>query len=185
MAKIRKTRSDSKMQQLPKEVLEQVNAMLLDDNKRYADIQEWLETEQGLKISLSSISNYAVKVYTGAQRIAGELERTKSLLEYVGSKSLNPGEAATTILTSALLERVASAEDEYKEIPIEKAGRLLVQLSKNALEEGKFELLQKSARAKAFDEFEDQMMESLKRHPDLKDRFKHILIELKAREGKE
>ena len=52
--------SDSKMYQLPKDVLDQVNDMLLNENMKYSDIQHWLETEHDMKISLSSISNYAV-----------------------------------------------------------------------------------------------------------------------------
>ena len=54
--KVRKPRSDSKMYQLPKDVLDQVNDMLLNENMKYSDIQYWLETEHNMKISLSSIS---------------------------------------------------------------------------------------------------------------------------------
>lgn len=57
MEKVRKPRSDSKMYQLPKDVLDQVNDMLLNENMKYSDIQHWLETEHDMKISLSSISN--------------------------------------------------------------------------------------------------------------------------------
>ena len=45
MEKVRKPRSDSKMYQLPKDVLDQVNDMLLNENMKYSDIQHWLETE--------------------------------------------------------------------------------------------------------------------------------------------
>lgn len=60
MEKVRKPRSDSKMYQLPKDVLDQVNDMLLNENMKYSDIQHWLETEHDMKISLSSISNYSL-----------------------------------------------------------------------------------------------------------------------------
>lgn len=52
MEKVRKPRSDSKMYQLPKDVLDQVNDMLLNENMKYSDIQHWLETEHDMKISL-------------------------------------------------------------------------------------------------------------------------------------
>lgn len=78
--KVRKPRSDSKMYQLPKDVLDKVNDFLLDENMKYSDIQYWLETEHNMKISLSSISNYAVKIYKAAQRVSDDLERTKFLL---------------------------------------------------------------------------------------------------------
>ena len=43
------------MYQLPKDVLDQVNDMLLNENMKYSDIQYWLETEHNMKISLSSV----------------------------------------------------------------------------------------------------------------------------------
>lgn len=85
--KMQKPRSDSKMYQLPKDVLDQVNDMLLNENMKYSDIQYWLETEHNMKISLSSISNYAVKIYQAAQRISDDLERTKFFVDYIGDKS--------------------------------------------------------------------------------------------------
>ena len=56
MEKARKPRSDSKMYQLPKEVLEQVNTMLVNENMKYSDIQHWLETEYSFKISLLKLN---------------------------------------------------------------------------------------------------------------------------------
>lgn len=46
MEKVRKPRSDSKMYKLPKDVLDQVNDMLLNKNIKYSDIQYWLETNK-------------------------------------------------------------------------------------------------------------------------------------------
>ena len=46
MEKIRKPRSDSKMYKLPKDVLDQVNDMLLNKNIKYSDIQYWLGTDK-------------------------------------------------------------------------------------------------------------------------------------------
>lgn len=61
--------------------------MLLNENMKYSDIQHWLETEHDMKISLSSISNYAVKIYQAAQRVSDALERTKFFIDYIGDKS--------------------------------------------------------------------------------------------------
>lgn len=61
--------------------------MLLNENMKYSDIQHWLETEHDMKISLSSISNYAVKIYQAAQRVSDDLERTKFFIDYIGGKS--------------------------------------------------------------------------------------------------
>ncbi len=138
MEKVRKPRSDSKMYQLPKDVLDQVNDMLLNENMKYSDIQHWLETEHDMKISLSSISNYAVKIYQAAQRVSDDLERTKFFIDYIGDKSeLDASKATTAILKSGLLQKIATAEEEFNEMPVEKAGRLLVELNKSLRKESK------------------------------------------------
>ena len=110
--KVRKPRSDSKMYQLPKDVLDQVDDMLLNENMKYSDIQHWLETEHDMKISLSSISNYAVKIYQAAQRVSDDLERTKFFIDYIGDKSeLDASKVTTAILKSGLLQKIATAEE--------------------------------------------------------------------------
>ena len=73
--KARKPRSDSEMYQLPKDVLAQVNDFLLNKNMKYSDIQHWLETEHNMRVSISSISNYAEKIYQKAQHVSDDLEK--------------------------------------------------------------------------------------------------------------
>ncbi|MFR1369496.1 MAG: phage protein Gp27 family protein [Eisenbergiella massiliensis] len=141
MEKTRKPRADSKMYQLPKEVMNQVNDMLLNDNMKYSDIQYWLETEHHVKISLSSISNYAVRIFKAAQRTADELERTKYFVDMIGDKSdIDASRAASAILKSGLLQKISTAEEEFNEMPIERAGRLLVEINKTELAEKRLEL---------------------------------------------
>ena len=95
------------MYQLPKDALDQVNDMLLNENMKYSDIQHWLETEHGMKISLSSISNYAVKIYQAAQRVSDDLERTKFFIDYIGDKSeLDASKATTAILKAGCYRRL-------------------------------------------------------------------------------
>ena len=76
MGKARKPRSDAKIYQLPRAVLDGVNERLVNYNMSYADIVAWL-AEQGYKVSQSSLSRYAFKVFESAQRVADDLEKTK------------------------------------------------------------------------------------------------------------
>lgn len=180
MEKVRKPRSDSKMYQLPKEVLEQVNDMLLNENMKYSDIQHWLETEQEMKISLSSISNYAVKIYQAAQRVADDLERTKFFVDYIGDKSeIDAGKATTAILKSGLLQKIATAEEEFHEMPIEKAGRLLVELNRTEIARERLELDYKKKMQLAFEAFECNIMNEVKKYPEIKEKFASLLKEMK------
>lgn len=54
--KPRKLGSDSRMHQLSKEGLDQVNEMLTKDNMSYCDIQHWLEAQHSMKVR----SNYSI-----------------------------------------------------------------------------------------------------------------------------
>ena len=180
--KVRKPRSDSKMYQLPKDVLDQVNDMLLNENMRYSDIQHWLETEQNMKISLSSISNYAVKIYQAAQRVSDDLERTKFFIDYIGDKSeLDASKATTAILKSGLLQKIATAEEEFNEMPVEKAGRLLVELNKAEIARERLELDYKKKTQLAFEAFEANIMNEVKKYPEIKAKFTAAFKELKEK----
>lgn len=176
--KVRKPRSDSKMYQLPKDVLEQVNDMLLNENMKYSDIQHWLESEQGMKISLSSISNYAVKIYKAAQRISDDLERTKFFVDYIGDKSeLDARKATTAILQSGLLRKITTAKEEFNEMPIEKAGRLLVELNRSETARERLELDYKKKATLAYEELEERLLKTVRRDPELTAKMRAILKE--------
>lgn len=180
--KVRKPRSDSKMYQLPKDVLEQVNEMLLNENMKYSDIQHWLEAKHGMRISLSSISNYAVKIYQAAQRVSDDLERTKFFIDYIGDKSdLDAGKATTAILKSGLLQKIATAEEEFNEMPVEKAGRLLVELNRTEIARERLELDYKKKMQLAFEAFEANIMNEVKKYPEIKEKFASAFKELKEK----
>lgn len=116
--KPRKPRSDSRMYQLPKEVLDQVNEMLTKDNMSYRDIQHWLEAKHSTKVSLSSISRYAFRIYETADRVAKDLEKTKFIVDFIGENpDIDTVKVTTAILKSGLLQRLSSAEDEFNELP--------------------------------------------------------------------
>lgn len=180
--KVRKPRSDSKMYQLSKDVLDQVNDMLLNENMKYSDIQHWLQIEHGMKISLSSISNYAIKIYQAAQRVSDDLERTKFFIDYIGDKSdLDASKVTETILRSGLLQKIATAEEEFSEMPIEKAGRLLVELNKMEIARERLELDYKKKMELAFEAFETNVMDEVKKYPEIKEKFACLFRELKEK----
>ena len=182
MEKVRKPRSDSKMYQLPKNVLDQINDMLLNENMKYSDIQHWLKEKHGMKVSLSSISNYAIKIYKAAQRVADDLERTKYFIDVIGNKSeVDASKATTTILKSGLLQKIATAEEEFNEMPIEKAGRLFVELNKAEIARERLELDYKRKMELAFEAFENNILEEARNYPEIKEKFILLLQELKSK----
>lgn len=170
------------MYQLPKDTLDQVNDMLLNENMKYSDIQHWLETEHGMKISLSSISNYAVKIYRAAQRVADDLERTKYFIDFIGSRDeVDAAKATTAILKSGLLQKIATAEEEFNEMPVEKAGRLLVELNRAEISRERLEMDYKKKMDLAFEAMESRILEEAGNYPEIRERFISLLTDLKER----
>lgn len=181
MSKPRKPRSDAKMFQLPKDVLEAVNGLLINDNMSYADIIMWL-AEKGYKVSQSSLSRYAFKVFESAQRVADDLEKTKHIIEVIGKNpEIDTTKATTAILKSGLLQKISSAEEEFNDIPIERAGKLFIQLSKAEAAHNRNDFAMQSKIDLAFQGLEQSILESIKHDADLAERFKKLLHEAKAK----
>ena len=181
MGKPRKPRSDAKMYQLPKAILQGVDERLVNYNMSYADIRAWL-AEKGYKVSQASLSRYAFKVFEAAQRIADDLEKTKAVVDFIGrNPDLDTTEATSAILKSGLLQKIASAEEEFNDMPIEKAGRLFVQPSKAEADRKRTAAAVKKKAELALDGMENELLDTIKHHPDLRDDLRNILQRARER----
>ena len=169
MGKPRKPRSDAKMYQLPKAVLDEVNERIMIYNMSYSDIIAWL-AGQGYKISRSSLSRYAFKVVESAQRIADDLEKTKHIID-----------ATSAILKSGLLQKISSAEEEFNDMPIEKAGRLFVQLIKADADRKRTDYITKRKAELALDQMEADLLAQIRQYPDLTSQLKDVLNQARTR----
>jgi len=175
MGKPRKPRSDAKIYQLPKAVLDGVNERLVNYNMSYADIVAWL-AGQGYKVSQSSLSRYAFKVFESAQRVADDLEKTKYNIDVIGrNPNLDTTEATSVILKSGLLQRLSTAEEEFNNMPIEKAGQLFVQLAKAEADRKRTDYATKRKAELAFDQMEAELMEAIRQHPELSGELHDVL----------
>ena len=181
MSKPRKPRSDAKLYQLPKDFLDGVNERLVNYNMSYADILSWL-TEKGYTVSQSSLSRYAFKVFESAQRVADDLEKTKYIIDVIERHpNLDTTEATSAILKSGLLQKISSAEEEFNNMPIEKAGRLFVQLSKAEADRKRTDYSTRRKAELAFDQLETELMAAIKQQPNLAAQLSAILREAKER----
>lgn len=180
MAKTRKPRSDAKMYQLPKDILEDVNRRLLDYNMSYADIIAWL-AEKGYKISQASLSRYAFKIFESAQRIADDLERTRHIDIIGKNPNLDTTEATSAILKSGLLQKISSAEEEFNSMPIEKAGRLFVQLSKAETDRKRTDYATRQKAELAFGQMEAELMNQIRQYPDLAAQLHDVFVRARER----
>lgn len=176
----RKTRVSSTIERLPSHVKMQVDLKLMDTANTYKGMSEWLKSE-GYEISKSAIGRYAIRSSRAAQRVAETLQRTQAIAQAVEAHpDLDYTKAASMVLMDGLMQRVSTAEEDFTEMPLDKAGRLIASLSRNAMYEKRIRQDVKKKMELAFDQLESELMAAIKQHPQLSAELKSVLA--KARE---
>lgn len=175
-----RTRTQSSIEQLPPEIKLEVDCRLADYKNTYDDICRWVK-EQGCSISRSALCRYAKKSEAAFNRLKQAQEQTEKLVSYIQS---NPDadftEPAMKILTSGLIDRLATAEEEFETMPLDKAGRLIASLARTKTYKDKVrQEMQKKADI-ALKEMEADIMSVIKQDKESAARMKEILE--KARE---
>ena len=168
----KKNRISSKIDELPSEIKGQVDVMLSDTSNSYQDVSGWLK-EKGYEISKSSVGRYAVRSNTAAQRLLEAQSRTEALVNVVRK---NPDADYTE---DGLINRLATAEDEFDYLPLDKVGRLIASLSRTKVYKDKVRQDMKDKADLAFKEMEEEIMKTIKSDPELKVRLKEILTRAK------
>ena len=79
------------------------------------------------------------------------------------------------------MQKIATAEEEFNEMPVEKAGRLLVELNKTEIARERLELDYKKKMQLAFEAFETNIMNEVKKYPEIKEKFASAFRELKEK----
>lgn len=182
MAKERKrTRVTSKIDELPEEVRVQVDVMLADTANTYSYISGWLKG-QGFEVSKSSVGRYANRSNTAAQRLLQAQAQTDRLVQIVKE---NPEadftEAAIALTMHGLVNKVASAEEEFDEMPLDKAGRLIASLSRTKVYKDKVRQEMKKKADIALKQAEAELMKVIRQDEESKQKLKEILIGAKMR----
>lgn len=131
-AERRRTRVSSTIDRLPDDIRGQLDLKLTDPANTYEELAAWLRGE-GYDISKSAIGRYAIRSTQAAQRVADTLQRTQAIARAVEAHpDLDYTKAASMVLMDGLMQRVSTAEEEFDELPLDKAGRLIASLSRNA-----------------------------------------------------
>ncbi|MFR3921921.1 MAG: phage protein Gp27 family protein, partial [Dysosmobacter welbionis] len=143
----------------------------------YEELSAWLK-EEGYEISKSAIGRYAIRSTQAAQRVAETLQRTQVIAQAVEAHpDLDYTKAASMVLMDGLMQRVSTAEDDFQEMPLDKA-ELIASLAGHIQQ-----------RVRRGDEAEGELastrwrqsLEKVKQYPDLAARLRDVLA--KAREG--
>lgn len=175
MSKHRRGRINSTIDKLPADVKQQVDEMLLDVANTYLDISEWLKAE-GYEISKSAVGRYAIRAREASERVADTLRRTQAIARAVEEHpDLDYTKAASMVLMDGLMQKVTTAEEEFQEMPLDKAGRLIASLSRNATYERRVRQEMKKKMELAFDQLEEELMSAIKQHPELSEEMRVVL----------
>ena len=190
----RRTRVNSTIDRLPDDIKGRLDLKLTDTANTYEELSAWLK-EEGYEISKSAIGRYAIRSTQAAQRVAETLQRTQVIAQAVEAHpDLDYTKAASMVLMDGLMQRVSTAEDDFQEMPLDKAGRLIASgvvnilgiilliaaLARNATYEQRVRQEMKRKAELAFDQMETELLEKVKQYPDLAAQLRDVLA--KARE---
>lgn len=132
------TRIRCRVDDFPDEVRQRLETRISDTRYTYQDIADEM-TELGYAISKSSIHRYAMRTSAAAARLREASEQTRRLIEMVrDNQDVEASEVASAVLMDGITRRLATAEEEYDKMPIDKAGKLLVQLQRSGVYKNRY-----------------------------------------------
>lgn len=171
----------SKLDEIPEDLRLKVDVMLADTSNTYEYISQYLK-EEGYDISKSSVGRYAMRSNTARQRLLEAQAQTEKLIQVVkDNPDADYSEAAILMTMNGLINKVATAEEEFQEMPLDKAGRLIASLSRTKIYKDKVKQDMKKKADIAFQEMEASMMQVIKNDPALAEQLKKILTTAKER----
>lgn len=176
-------RIKSRVDEFPEDIRAQLDGMLADVNYTYQEIADTL-TEQGYKISRSAVGNYALRHNAAAQRLKEAREQTTALLQFIReNQDVESTELASAILIDGLTRRIATAEEDFDALPLDKAGRLLVQLQRSTIYKERWRKERLAAIEAVEKNVKRRMRQMVQDDPDLLARLQQLVSEAAAEEA--
>lgn len=152
------TRVRFRVDEYPPEAKALLEEMLADVRNTYQDIAEAM-TEKGWPITKSSVQRYAMRTEAAAARIRSAAEQTRVLIQSIkDGQDVEASEVGSALLLDGLIRRMATAEDEFDAMPLDKAGRLLVQLQRSGVYKNRW----KDERKKTIEALREGMLLELR-----------------------
>lgn len=176
-----KQRITSKIDELPEDLRMKVDVMLADTSNTYEYISQFLKGE-GYDISKSSVGRYATRTNNAMQRLLEAQSQTDRLIQVVKENpEADYTEAAILLTMNGLLNKVATAEEEFNEMPLDKAGRLIASLSRTKVYKDRVKQDMRRKADIAFREMESEMLKVIKQDEKSAAQLKEILAKAKER----
>jgi hypothetical protein len=165
-----RTRVCSKVDELPDDIRKKLDQMLAATGENYLKYVEIAEdiTNMGYPIGKSSISRYAIRNNSVVKRLKEARLRTEALLQAVkDNQDIEGTEIAAAMFVDQLVQRMATAEDDIENLPIDKAVKLMVAIQRSAVYKEKFKKDFNKIYKRALEEVKQEMREELKSNPEL------------------
>lgn len=176
-----KQRITSKIDELPEDLRIKVDVMLADTSNTYEYISQFLKGE-GYDISKSSVGRYATRTNNAMQRLLEAQAQTDRLIQVVKENpEADYTEAAILLTMNGLLNKVATAEEEFNEMPLDKAGRLIASLSRIKVYKDRVKQDMRRKADIAFREMESEILKLIKQDEKSAAMLKEILAKAKER----
>lgn len=176
-----KQRITSKIDELPEDLRMKVDVMLADTSNTYEYISQFLKGE-GYDISKSSVGRYATRTNNAMQRLLEAQAQTDRLIQVVKENpEADYTEAAILLTMNGLLNKVATAEEEFNEMPLDKAGRLIASLSRTKVYKDRVKQDMRRKADIAFREMESEMLKVIKQDEKSAAQLKEMLAKAKER----
>lgn len=181
MSEKKRKRISCKIDELPEELKEKINSMVMDTNYTYLEISEFLKNKN-YDISKSSVGRYALRLNAAGQRLIEAQEQTKALVNVIKrNPELDYTDAGLQILMDSLVKRISMAQEEFDTMPLDKAGRLITAISRTKIYKDKVRAEMKKKIDLAFEAFESNIPETIKNDIELSREMHELLEKAKAR----
>lgn len=147
-----------RVDEYPPEAKAALENMLQDVRFTYQDIADVM-TEKGWPITKSSVHRYAKRTQAATERLRVAAEQTRVLIQSIkDGQDVEASEVGSALLLDGLINRLATAEEEFDDMPLDKAGRLLVQLQRSGVYKNRW----KDEKRKLIESLKTGMMSELK-----------------------
>lgn len=176
-----RTRTYSTVEQLPPDLKLEVDSLLGDYRNSYDSICSYIK-DRGYSISRSALFRYAKKSEAAFNRLKQAQEQTEKLVTYIRN---NPDadftEPAMKILTAGLIDRLATAEEEFDTMPLDKAGRLVASIARTKTYKDKVRQDMQKKASLALKEMEADIMAVIKQDGQAVQQMREILEKARNR----
>lgn len=178
----KRTRIRCLVDELPDDVRRELDELLADTAMSYVAISGWLQTK-GYTICKSSIGKYAKRNGQMRMRLREINESARAYADMIlENPELDIAKVASSIYLQQLTNRIVEAgTDDFAEIDIEKAGKLLVSLKRASVYEERYSAARKDDLAEAAEMVMQQFRAQVTQDPELLERIQRLVQESRER----